>query len=98
MLAITAAHEVRPYFEDDYGNPDTLPAQFVDPNTGYCPPFLHWRAALTKQVAWVPTYILRFKSTIPNNQSELSKVLHSLSDKVIVTLLHDGAFKSATTA
>jgi hypothetical protein len=98
MLCIAAAREVRPYFEDEYGDPDTLPSQFVNPDTGYCQPYPHWRAPLTKQVAWVPTYILRFKTTIPNDQSELSKVLRSLSDEAIVILLHDGAFKSATTA
>ncbi|KAF8594224.1 hypothetical protein BDV93DRAFT_515951 [Ceratobasidium sp. AG-I] len=98
MLGITAAREVRPYFEDEYGEPDTLPAQFVDPDSGYCQPYPHWKAPLTKQAAWVPTFILRFKSTIPNGQSELSNVLQGLSDELITTLLHDGPFKLATTA
>lgn len=98
MLEIAAAREVRPYFEDEYGEPDTLPAQFIDPDTGYCRPYPHWKAALTKQAAWVPTFILRFRSTIPNDRSELSNVLRGLSDEAITILLHDGPFKSATTA
>jgi hypothetical protein len=86
---MVAAKSVRPYFEDEHGEPDTLPAQFVDPDTNYCQPYPHWKASLTKQVAWVPTYILRFRSTVPKDRSELSSVLHGLSDEQIVVLLHD---------
>lgn len=98
MLDIAAAKFIRPYFEDEHGEPDTLPVQFVDPDTNYCRPYPHWKASLVKQVAWVPSYVLRFRSTIPNNRSELSTLLHSLSDEQIVILLHDGPFRSAQTA
>ncbi|KAG9074291.1 hypothetical protein FRC06_010793, partial [Ceratobasidium sp. 370] len=50
MLGITAAREIRPFFEDRYGEPDTLPAQFMDPDTKYCRPYPHWKAPLTRQV------------------------------------------------
>jgi hypothetical protein len=95
MLSITAASEIRPYFEDEYGEPDTLPAQFVDPDTKYCRPYPHWKASLVKQAAWIPTYILRFRSTIPSDQSELSIMLRGLTDQQILILLNDGPFKSA---
>lgn len=98
MLGIAVASEIRPYFEDDYGEPDTLPAQFVDPDTKYCRPYPHWKSSLAKQVAWIPTYILRFKSTVPNDQSELSVMLRSLTDEQILILLNDGPFKSACAA
>ncbi|KAG9084987.1 hypothetical protein FS749_004775 [Ceratobasidium sp. UAMH 11750] len=98
MLGISAAKSIRPYFEDDLGEPDTLPTQFVDPATKYCQPYPHWKAPLTKQVSWIPTFLLRFRSTIPNDQSDRSVLLHSLSDEQIIILLHDGPFKSAQTA
>ncbi|QRV94933.1 hypothetical protein RhiJN_22951 [Ceratobasidium sp. AG-Ba] len=97
MLGITSAKGVRPHFEDDFSEPDTLPAKFLDPETNYCQPFPHWSASLTKQTAWVPTYLLRFRSTIPNNESELSNMLRALSDEQILILLHDGPFKTAQT-
>ncbi|KAF8604848.1 hypothetical protein BDV93DRAFT_555276 [Ceratobasidium sp. AG-I] len=98
MLGIAAASDIRPYFEDSYGEPDTLPSQFVDPDTNYCRPYPHWKTSLAKQPAWVPTYILRFRSTIPNDQSKLSTMLRGLSDEQILVLLNDGPFKSACTA
>lgn len=98
MLNIQAAKSIRPYFEDEYGEPDTLPEQFIDPETKYCQPYPHWKAPLTKQAAWVPTYILRFRSTISNDQSDLSILLRNLSDEQIIVLLSDGPFKSAQTA
>lgn len=98
MLGIAAASEIRPYFEDSYGEPDTLPTQFVDPDTKYCRPYPHWKSSLAKQIAWIPTYILRFRTTTPNDQSELSNVLRNLSDEQILILLNDGPFKSACTA
>ncbi|KAF8603014.1 hypothetical protein BDV93DRAFT_508771 [Ceratobasidium sp. AG-I] len=98
MLAITTASEIRPFFEDEYGDPDTLPTQFVDPDTKYCRPYPHWKAPLVKQAAWVPTYILRFRSTVPNDQSELSNMLRNLTDEQVLILLNDGPFKSACAA
>lgn len=98
MLGITASKEIRPYFEDEYGEPDTLPTQFVDPDTRYCRPYPHWKCPLTKQVAWVPTFLLRVRSTIPKDDSDVSNMLRNLSDEQIVTLLNDGPFKSAQTA
>jgi hypothetical protein len=98
MLCIVASRDIRPPFEDEFGEPDTLPAQFVDPDTHYCQPYPHWKWPLTKQVAWIPTYVLRFKTTIPKDQSDLSAVLRNLSDEHIIILLNDGPFKSAQAA
>ncbi|KAF8603709.1 hypothetical protein BDV93DRAFT_508345 [Ceratobasidium sp. AG-I] len=98
MLGISAAKEIHPYFEDEHGEPDTLPVQFVDPETKYCQPYPHWKASLAKQTAWIPTYILRFRSTVPNDRSDLSTMLRGLSDEQIVVLLSDGPFKTAQTA
>ncbi|KAG8707040.1 hypothetical protein FRC09_002066 [Ceratobasidium sp. 395] len=98
MLGISAAREIRPFFEDDYGEPDTLPADFVDPDTLYCRPYPHWKLPLTKQVRWIPTFIVRFQTTIPKDDSDTSKLLQSLTVKQIVTLLNDGPFKSAQAA
>ncbi|QRV74707.1 hypothetical protein RhiJN_02722 [Ceratobasidium sp. AG-Ba] len=97
MIGITAAKFIPPHFEDEFGEPDTLPTAFIDPQTGYCIPRPHWKASLLKQIAWVPTYILWFKSPIPNDGSELSAVLRNLSDEQIVTLLHDGPLKTCQT-
>jgi hypothetical protein len=98
MCQMTAAKCVQPYFEDEHGQPDTLPDQFVDPDTGYCQPFPHWKLTLSKQVAWVPTYLQHFQSTIPNDNSNRSLKLWNLSDEQIIILLSDGPFKSAQTA
>ncbi|KAF8594940.1 hypothetical protein BDV93DRAFT_564924 [Ceratobasidium sp. AG-I] len=94
MLRIAAAKDVGPYFEDANKQPDTLPAQFRD-KTGYCQPYPHLRAPLTKQMIWVPTFMLRFKKTISVGDSEVSKALRDMSDYQIVVLLHDGPFKTA---
>jgi hypothetical protein len=98
MLNISSVKEIRPYFEDKYGEPDTLPAQFTDPLTGYCQPYPHWKLPLPKQPVWVPTFVLHFQSTIPNDQSETSTRLRGLTDELIVILLHDGPFKTAQAA
>ncbi|KAG8727991.1 hypothetical protein FRC10_005422 [Ceratobasidium sp. 414] len=95
MLGIAASREICPFFEDEYGEPDTLPSQFVDPDTNYCRPYPHWKSPLTKQVAWIPTFLLRFKSTIPKDRSDLPNALWNLSDEQIITLLNDGPFKPA---
>lgn len=97
MLGITAAKSILPYFEDEHGEPDTLPSQFVDPKTNYCQPYPHWKVPLTNQVLWIPMFLLWFRSTIPNDQSERSALLRSLTDEQIVALLHDGPFRSAQT-
>ncbi|KAG8679880.1 hypothetical protein FRC11_003192 [Ceratobasidium sp. 423] len=96
MLGIVAAKDVRPYFKDEHGELDTPPAQFMDPGW-YCQPFPHWRAPLAKQVAWDP-YIERFRLAIPNDDSELSNKLRSLTDEQIIVLLNDGPFKLGQTA
>ncbi|KAG8696492.1 hypothetical protein FRC08_007114 [Ceratobasidium sp. 394] len=98
MLGITAAKAIQPYFKDDLGNPDTLPVQFIDPETNYCQPYPHWKAPLTKQVAWIPTYLLHFRSTVPKDCSDLSAALGNLTDEQIIILLNDGLFKTAQTA
>ncbi|KAG9120485.1 hypothetical protein FRC07_004010 [Ceratobasidium sp. 392] len=98
MLGIQAAQHVWAFFEDAYSQPDTLPVQFRDPNTGFIQPYPHWLAPLTRQVAWIPTYISRFKAMIPNDQTALSKTLRDLSDKQIIILLYDGPFKTACAA
>ncbi|QRV91933.1 hypothetical protein RhiJN_19951 [Ceratobasidium sp. AG-Ba] len=98
LINISAARDIKPYFEDAYGNPDTLPAQFIDPNTGYCQPFPYWKGSLIKQVAWIPTFIQCFRTILPLEQPELAKQLSSLSDEAIVILLHKGPFKTCATA
>ncbi|CAE6368367.1 unnamed protein product [Rhizoctonia solani] len=95
MLKITASKDIRPFFENAYGEPDTLPAFAKDPRTGYCMPYPHWKVPLTKQLLWIPTYIAGFRGTIPNDNSELSCALRNHSDEQIVTLLCDGSFKTA---
>ena len=95
MCRVDQAKDIGPHFEDEHGEPDTLPVQFRDPVTGYCQPYPHLGKPLTKQTAWVPTYVLRFRKTIPSDNGDVSKALHAMSDLEIVTLLHDGPFKSA---
>ncbi|QRV88455.1 hypothetical protein RhiJN_16473 [Ceratobasidium sp. AG-Ba] len=97
MIGITAARFIPPHFENEYGEPDTLPAAFRDHRTGYCTPKIHWKAILPKQIAWVPTFLLWFKCTIPNDGSKLSEVLRSLSDEQIIILLYDGPLKTCQT-
>ncbi|QRW01120.1 hypothetical protein RhiLY_00117 [Ceratobasidium sp. AG-Ba] len=97
MIGINAAKSIPPHYEDEYGEPDTLPLLFTDPETGYCTPKVHWKAVLTKQLAWVPTYLLWFRSTIPNDKSEVSTVLRSLTDEQIIILLHDGPLRTCQT-
>ncbi|KAF8604449.1 hypothetical protein BDV93DRAFT_507761 [Ceratobasidium sp. AG-I] len=97
MTPTTAAKEIGSHFTDKNNKPDTLPVQFVDPVTGYCQPYPHWRAALNKQLSWIPTYILCFRKTISADNTEGSQILCCLTNKQIVMLLHDGPFKSAQT-
>lgn len=98
MLGIASAKSMCPYSEDKHSEPNTLPSQFVGPDTHYCQPYPHWKTPPTKQVTWIPTYIPRFRATIPNDCGELSTLLCNLSDEQIVTLLHDGPFQLAQTA
>ncbi|KAB5589018.1 hypothetical protein CTheo_7543 [Ceratobasidium theobromae] len=42
VLKIKSAKDIGPPYEDEYGNPDTLPARFTDPVTKYCQPCPHW--------------------------------------------------------
>lgn len=95
IVRVDKINNMGPHFVDEHGNPDTLPAHAYDPITDYCQPYPHLTAALTRQTAWIPTYILRFIKTIPNNQSEVSRELLQLSEYDIVVLLYDGPFKSA---
>ncbi|QRV78266.1 hypothetical protein RhiJN_06281 [Ceratobasidium sp. AG-Ba] len=95
---ITSSRAIKPYFENEFGEPDTLPAQFTDPVTGECPVFPHWKVSLSKQVAWIPAFICRFRLSIPNNGSPSSKMLQAITDKGIVTLLNDGVFKTCVAA
>ncbi|KAG8684462.1 hypothetical protein FRC11_012067 [Ceratobasidium sp. 423] len=96
MQKISASRFIHPYFEDEHGEPDTLPVFALDPDTGYCQPYPHWKASLSRQVAWVPTYIKRFRATIPNDNSDVSQILRDFTDEQIVILLHDEPFKTAS--
>ncbi|QRW11229.1 hypothetical protein RhiLY_10228 [Ceratobasidium sp. AG-Ba] len=97
LINIRASREVKPYFEDEFGEPDTLPAQFIDPVTGECPVFPHWKAPLTKQTEWIPAFLRRYRLSIPNNGSPSSEMLRNKTDKEIITLLMDGTFKTCAT-
>ncbi|QRV80056.1 hypothetical protein RhiJN_08071 [Ceratobasidium sp. AG-Ba] len=97
MLNISSAKEIRAFFVDEYGVPDTLPSQFADPQTGYIDPCPYWLGTLAKQLAWIPTYLLRVQITIPNNQTDLSKVLRSLTDEQILIYLNDGVYRTCQT-
>ncbi|QRV96269.1 hypothetical protein RhiJN_24287 [Ceratobasidium sp. AG-Ba] len=98
MLGISCAREVKPYFLDKYGEPDTLPDQFKNPINGYIQPCPNWELSLAKQVIWVPTYVRQFRMSIPKNQTPQAEMLRNLSDEQIIVLLHDGPFRSASTA
>ncbi|KDN34884.1 hypothetical protein RSAG8_12071, partial [Rhizoctonia solani AG-8 WAC10335] len=90
--------DVRVHFEDQYGEPDTLPEHFVNPETKYCQPCPHNIAGLARQIDWIPSWLQRCKGTIPNDQSELSLVLRSLTDEEWVCFLHFGPFKTVQQA
>ncbi|KAG8721868.1 hypothetical protein FRC08_009391 [Ceratobasidium sp. 394] len=98
MLKISAAKEIRPFYEDDFGNPDVFPQQFTDPITGYCMPFPHWGKVLQKQPLWVPTYVDHFHGLISKEGGELAELLRSFSEEDIVLLLFNGPWKTAQTA
>ncbi|CAE6508029.1 unnamed protein product [Rhizoctonia solani] len=97
-VGVKRIKDVRAHFEDQDGTPDTLPEHFVDPETRYGQPCPHNVAPLVRQIDWVPTWLQRCKGTIPNDQSELSLVLRSLTDEEWVGYLHSGPFKSAQQA
>ncbi|KAG8794352.1 hypothetical protein FRC12_024853 [Ceratobasidium sp. 428] len=94
MLKILAAEKIKPYFKDKYSNLETLPAQFVDPDTDYHMPYPHWKGPLTKQVAQILMFMQHFCVTIPNN----STILCGLLDEQIVILLNNGPFRTARLA
>ncbi|QRW12665.1 hypothetical protein RhiLY_11664 [Ceratobasidium sp. AG-Ba] len=96
FVNITSSRAIKPYFKNKFGEPDTLPVQFNDPTTGEYAVFPHWKVPLSKQVAWIPAFIRRFRLSIPNNGSPSSKMLHAITDEGIVTLLNDGVFKTCT--
>ncbi|CUA74377.1 hypothetical protein RSOLAG22IIIB_11171 [Rhizoctonia solani] len=98
MLGINAAKDVRPFFVNSNGGLDTLPAFAKDPVTGYCTPYPNWKVSLAKQTAWIPTYLLRFRAIIPNDNNELSRTLRGMTDEQILIVLHDGPWKSARKA
>jgi hypothetical protein len=93
--SISQAKDIPPPFHDKNGAPDVFPALFTNPETGYCQPYPDWTSKLTKQAEWVPTYLARFKNTIPNNGSALSAVLRGLSDEQIIAYMHDGPFMTS---
>ncbi|KAG9084884.1 hypothetical protein FRC06_003848, partial [Ceratobasidium sp. 370] len=95
MLEISAAKEIRPFYEDEHGNPDVFPEQFIDPVTKYCKPFPHWTKVFQRQGLWVPTYIDHFVSLIPKDGGELAVCLKSFSEEDIVALLFNGPWKTA---
>ncbi|QRV79854.1 hypothetical protein RhiJN_07869 [Ceratobasidium sp. AG-Ba] len=95
MLKIKAIKDIRAPFDNKHRRPDMLPAEFIDPATGSGTPYPDWRAALTSNMAWIPTYILLFRTTVPNDGSEVLTELQSLSDEHIVTYLHNGPYKTA---
>ncbi|QRV92675.1 hypothetical protein RhiJN_20693 [Ceratobasidium sp. AG-Ba] len=97
MVHIRSAKEIRPYFVDQFGKPDTLPSQFADPKTGYIDPCPYWPGTLAMQLEWLPTFLFRVRATIPNNQSDLSTALRDLSDEQIIVYLHDGVYKTCQT-
>lgn len=95
MCRVELVKDIGPHFVDEHGDPDTLPSHLFDPKTDYCQPCPHLTAPLDEQTAWVPTFLLRFRKTIPTGDSELSNALRALSDYDVLVLLHDGPFKSA---
>ncbi|CCO36143.1 hypothetical protein BN14_10268 [Rhizoctonia solani AG-1 IB] len=97
MIDIECSKDITVYFEHKNGEPDTLPVFFADRQTGYRRPRPHWKESLLKQMEWAPTFLKWFRATIPNNNSELSTLLRSLSDEQIIILLCDGPFKTAAT-
>ncbi|QRW10141.1 hypothetical protein RhiLY_09140 [Ceratobasidium sp. AG-Ba] len=98
LAKIRSANDVQPYYEDEYGQPNTLPEAYFDRATGQGRVFPHWKAPLNKQLAWLPYYLRRFKATIPHDNSELSEALRALRDEEILILLNDGAFKTCCAA
>ncbi|QRW03623.1 hypothetical protein RhiLY_02622 [Ceratobasidium sp. AG-Ba] len=98
LAKIKSANHVQPYYEDEYGQPDTLPEAYFDRATGQGRVFPHWKAPLNKQLAWLPYYLRRFKATIPHDNSELSEALRALWDEEILVLLNNGAFKTCCAA
>ncbi|QRV88193.1 hypothetical protein RhiJN_16211 [Ceratobasidium sp. AG-Ba] len=97
MIHISSSKQIRAYFVDKFGNPETLPPQFAHPETGYIDPCPYWPGPLSAQIAWIPTYLLRFRLTIPNDQSDISKTLRNLSDEQIITYLNDGVYRTCQT-
>ncbi|KAF8759912.1 hypothetical protein RHS01_01388 [Rhizoctonia solani] len=95
MLRCNNAGDISPPFEDQFGQPDTLPLIAIDPVTKYCHPFPHWNFSLASQIIWIPTFLSWFRAMIPNNNSELSLALSSLSDKDICILMERGPWKTA---
>lgn len=95
MGGIKQAKDISPPFYDKTGAPDVFPYFAVDPETGYCQPYPDWTSPLTSQPEWVPTYLERFRKTIPNNASTLSKVLRGLSDEEVIASMHDAPFSTA---
>ncbi|QRV80073.1 hypothetical protein RhiJN_08088 [Ceratobasidium sp. AG-Ba] len=57
FVNITSSRTIKPYFKNEFGEPDTLPVQFNDPTTGEYAVFPHWKVQLSKQVAWIPAFI-----------------------------------------
>ncbi|EUC60581.1 hypothetical protein RSOL_352520, partial [Rhizoctonia solani AG-3 Rhs1AP] len=86
--------DVGPYFEDENGEPDTLPEYFVDPETKRALPCPYWPKALNKQIDWIPTWLEWCKGTISNDSSEISLALRSLTDEEWVCYLHFGPFRT----
>ncbi|KAF8735650.1 hypothetical protein RHS02_06437, partial [Rhizoctonia solani] len=95
MLRCNNAGDISPPFEDQFGQPDTLPLIAIDPVTKYCHPFPHWNFLLASQIIWIPMFLSWFWAMIPNNNSKLSLALSSLSDKDICILMERGPWKTA---
>ncbi|KAG8692777.1 hypothetical protein FRC09_010964 [Ceratobasidium sp. 395] len=91
-----ALNNLAPHFEDEYGNADVFPSQFIDPVTKYCQPYPHWTIPFQKQALWVPTYVQIYYATIPQvKDPDLVAVLKSLSTEDVVALMYHGPWRTA---
>ncbi|KAG9098247.1 hypothetical protein FRC06_006619 [Ceratobasidium sp. 370] len=72
---VSSSSDVRPWQQNEDGSLDVFPMFLRDEKTGYGIPCPNWVVCLSEQVEWVPTYLERFHSMIPNDDSALSAKL-----------------------
>ncbi|EUC56820.1 hypothetical protein RSOL_200990 [Rhizoctonia solani AG-3 Rhs1AP] len=86
-----------PGFYYKHGLPDFFPVEFTG-DDGYCKPYPHYNLSFAENHPWFSTFLILWRSMIPEDGSEFVAACVKFTDRQILVLLHDGPFSSLAQA